>query len=320
MTTRKPTGVIVPMITPFTAAGAVDVVAVGRVVEHLITGGMDGLFLLGTTGESASMTARQKRDLVAAAVEAGRARLGIYAGISSNVQEEAVQAAHDYAALGVDALFVLPPHYYPVPDHALEDWLRQLLDRVPLDVLLYNIPLTTHVSIPMEVVERLADHPRLLGMKDSAGDRQQMLAALAIARQRAGFHVLAGTNKLFVEGLALGAHGIIPAAANLDPDVHRDLYRAVRAGQQEEVQRLAAAMGDVLAQFTCPTKGGNPGEVEGADGPPGTMRGARPAAAAHLGRLKGDNNENDNETSYRHLHGRPCGHRVGNCGQGIFQR
>lgn len=255
MTTRKPTGVIVPMITPFTAAGEVDAAAVGRVVDYLAAGGMDGLFLLGTTGESASMTARQKHDLVAAAVKAGRGRLGIYAGISSNVLADAVQAAHDYAELGVDALFVLRPHFYPVPDAALEDWFRQLLDRIPLDLLLYNIPLTTHVSIPMAVVERLADHLRLLGMKDSEPDLERLGAALAIAQRRADFHVLAGTNKLFVDGLALGAAGIIPAAANLDPAVHRDLCRAVLAGQDEEVRRLTEAMKAVLAQYTCPTLG-----------------------------------------------------------------
>ena len=255
MTAREPTGVIVPMITPFTAADAVDAAAVGRVVEHLIAGGMDGLFLLGTTGESASMTVRQKRDLVDAAVKAGRGRLGIYAGISSNVLEEAVQAASDYAELGVDALFVLPPSFYPIPDDALEDWFRQLLDRSRLELLLYNIPLTTHVSIPMGVVERLADHPRLLGMKDSDPDRERLLASLAIAKDRPGFHVLVGTNKLFAEGLALGAHGIIPAAANLAPGVHRDLYRAVRASQHDEVQRLTVAMGEVLAQYGCPTLG-----------------------------------------------------------------
>jgi dihydrodipicolinate synthase/N-acetylneuraminate lyase len=255
MTTRKPTGVIVPMITPFTATGDVDAAAVGRVVEYLAAGGMDGLFLLGTTGESASMTARQKRDLVAAAVKANRGRLGIYAGISSNVLAEAVQAADEYAKLGVDALFVLPPNFYPVPDAALVDWFRQLLDRVPLDLLLYNIPLTTHMSLPMTVVEHLAGHPRLLGLKDSEPNRERLLASLAIAGQRPGFHVLVGTNKLFVDGLALGAHGIIPAAANLEPGVHRDLHRAVRAGQQAEVQRLTAAMNAVLARYACPTLG-----------------------------------------------------------------
>lgn len=255
MTARKPTGVIVPMITPLTAAGDVDVAAVGRVVDYLADGGMDGLFLLGTTGESASMTVKQKRDLVAAAVKATRGRMGTYAGISSNVQAEAVQAAQSYADMGVDALFVLPPNFYPVPEAAVENWFQQLLDRVPLDVLLYNIPMTTHVSIPMSVVERLANHPRLLGMKDSEPARERLVASLAIARNRPGFHVLVGTNKLFVEGLTLGADGIIPAAANLEPGVHRDLYRAIRAGQQDEVQRLTAAMNEVLARYAAPTLG-----------------------------------------------------------------
>ncbi|MBM4144345.1 MAG: dihydrodipicolinate synthase family protein [Lentisphaerae bacterium] len=255
MTIRKPTGVIVPMITPFSAAGDVDAAAVGRVVDYLAAGGMDGLFLLGTTGESASMTVKQKRDLVAAAVKAVRGRMAIYAGISSNVLAEAVQAAHEYADLGVDALFVLPPNFYPVPEAALEDWFRQLLDRVPLDLLLYNIPLTTHISLPMAVVERLADHPRLLGIKDSEPDTGRLHAALAIAKRRPGFHVLSGTNKLFVEALAQGAHGIIPAAANLEPVVHRDLCRAVRAGQQEDVERLKASMNEVLARYNGPTLG-----------------------------------------------------------------
>lgn len=255
MTKGKPTGVIVPMITPFTGTGAVDVAAVGRLVEHLVAGGIDGLFLLGTTGESASMTVRQKRDLVDAALDANHGRLGVYAGISSNVLEDAVQAAIDYAELGVDALFVLPPNYYPIPEDALENWFRQLLDRVPLDVLLYNIPLTTHVSIPMAVVERLASHPRLLGMKDSAPDRERLLTSLEIAKHRPGFHVLVGTNKLFVEGLALGAHGIIPSAANLEPGMHRDFYRAVRAGQKDEVQQLTAALEEVLALYSCPALG-----------------------------------------------------------------
>jgi 4-hydroxy-tetrahydrodipicolinate synthase len=255
MTTRKPTGVIVPMITPFTADGTVDAPAVGRVVDYLAEGGMDGLFLLGTTGEAASMTARQKRDLVAAAVAAGRTRLNLYAGISSNVLADALQAADEYAALGVDGLFVLPPHFYPVPEAALEEWFWQLLDRVPLDLLLYNIPMTTQISIPMAVVDRLADHPRLLGMKDSEADRERLVASLAIARRRPGFHVLVGTNKLFVEGLTLGAHGIIPAAANLEPAVHHDLCRAIRAGHQDEVRRQTTAMNEVLARYAAPTLG-----------------------------------------------------------------
>jgi 4-hydroxy-tetrahydrodipicolinate synthase len=158
------------MITPFTPAGAIDEPAVARIVELLVSNRIAGVFPLGTTGESASIHPDEKRRVVAATVEANRGRAMVYAGIASNCFRESVDAAIACKAMGVDCVVAHMPSYYPINDEEIEAYFRKLADAVPLPLISYNIPVTTHHHIALDVVDRLRSHPNIVAIKDSAND------------------------------------------------------------------------------------------------------------------------------------------------------
>ena len=162
----KYSGVVVPMVTPFTPAGGIDEPAVGRIVDHLIGSGIGGIFPLGTTGESASIHSNDRRQLVAATVKHVNDRATVYAGISGNCFRESVDAAAAYKALGVAAVVAHMPSYYPLSDAEIEAYFLRLADSVALPLVLYNIPATTHHSISLDSVDRLRKHANIVAIKD----------------------------------------------------------------------------------------------------------------------------------------------------------
>ena len=166
---KRFSGVIVPMITPFTKEGRIDLDAARRITEHLVTNGVS-VFVLGTTGESASIPDSARPAFVKAVVDQVAGRALVYAGISGNSFITSVDLAKRYFDMGVDAVVAHPPHYYPLtPEHILR-YYEALADAIPGPLILYNIPPTTHISIPLEVIEKLSYHPNIVGVKDSEGD------------------------------------------------------------------------------------------------------------------------------------------------------
>ncbi|HSV15872.1 MAG TPA: dihydrodipicolinate synthase family protein, partial [Tepidisphaeraceae bacterium] len=211
-------GVVVPMVSPFTPAGRIDEPAVGRIVAHLLKGGVAGIFPLGTTGESASIRREDKRQLVSATVHAVHGRAMVYAGIAGNCFAESIDAAAEYRQLGADAVVAHVPSYYPLNDCEIETYFERLADQVPLPLVLYNIPVTTHHHIALDVVDRLRNHPNIVALKDSANDGHRLTELLHRTGGRGGWPVLVGTSAQFTHGLKLGAVGLVPSGGHLVPD------------------------------------------------------------------------------------------------------
>jgi dihydrodipicolinate synthase/N-acetylneuraminate lyase len=235
---RKFCGVVVPMISPFTRDGAIDVPAAGRIAEHLVAGGVGGVFPLGTTGESASIHPTEKRKLVAATVKAVAGRATVYAGISGNCYKESVEAAAEYRDAGADALVAHPASYYPLGDGDIENYFRRLADAVPLPLVLYNIPATTHHTIAIDTVLRLRDHGNIVAIKDSANDPQRITQLLQATGGRGGFPVLLGCSVLFSHGLKAGAVGLVPSGAHLVPDLYQKMYIAAMDQRWQTVDEM----------------------------------------------------------------------------------
>ena len=238
-------GVIVPMVTPITPDGDVDAPAVRRIIDYLVTGGVHGVFALGTTGENTSVPVAMRERLVAATVEHVAERARVYAGISSNCLADSVAAAKVCARLGVDAVVAHLPTYYVLNAEKQLAYFGALADRIDLPLLLYNIPPTTHMTIPVEVIEKLSRHPSVVGIKDSGGDVAHLTTLLeCLGDARPDFAVLVGASVLVAQGLALGADGIVPAQGNLIPAACRALFdRAVegdRDGAEACQQRIDA--------------------------------------------------------------------------------
>jgi 4-hydroxy-tetrahydrodipicolinate synthase len=228
------------MISPFTPAGAIDEPAVGRVVDHLIKGGVSGVFPLGTTGEAASISVDDRQKLVAATVRAANKRAAVYAGIPSNCFRDSVDAAIAYKRLGVDAVVAHMPTYYPLSDADIEAYFLRLADSVPLPLVLYNIPVTTHHSIALDTVEKLTKHPNVVALKDSSGDRPRLTELLKRTGGRDGFAILLGSSACFTHGLRHGAVGLVPSGAHLVPDKYVAMFDAAMKDQWDVVEHLQA--------------------------------------------------------------------------------
>jgi dihydrodipicolinate synthase/N-acetylneuraminate lyase len=209
-------GVIVPMVTPVTPDGDLDEIAVPRIVDHMVAGGVHGVFVLGTTGENASVPAAMRERLVLVTVAHVGERARVYAGI------------------GVDAVVAHLPTYYALSAEEQLAYFSALADQIDLPLLLYDIPATTHMTIPVEVVEKLSCHPNVVGIKDSSGDITRLTTLLErLGDARPDFAVLVGAVDLSAQGLALGADGIVPSQGNLVPPLCRALFDRAVEGDQD---------------------------------------------------------------------------------------
>ena len=229
---NKCQGVIVPMVTPFTQEGNVDAKAVCAIAEHLIAGGMDGIFVLGTTGEAASISSEQKTKLVEVTVGHVKERAVVYAGISSNSLDESISAARVYVDLGADILVAHPPYFYPLSDEEIYSYFMKLADDAAGPLMIYNIPMTTGISISIEVAERLGCHERIVGLKDSERTEGRLEEAIERLCGRDDFSYVVGCAVLSAKAVGLGAAGIVPSSGNLEPGLYRSLFDNAQNGNE----------------------------------------------------------------------------------------
>ena len=234
------TGLVVPMVTPVTSARTLDEQSARRVVNWLIGAGVDGIFVLGTTGEAASAAQDLRVRLVALTLEQVDGRSRVYAGIGADCVAESLAAGREYLARGVDAVVAHPPAYFALNDAEVIAHYRQLADDLGGPLVLYNMPLTTHLSISMSAMRVLADHPLIVGAKDSENDPDRLGRIIAAFRGRPDFSVLIGPSSLAVQTLRCGADGVVPSSGNLVPHLWRDLVAHARAGRWPEALALQA--------------------------------------------------------------------------------
>jgi len=244
-------GAIVPMASPFTANGELDEPAAERIAAHLAENGV-GVFVLGTTGEGPSMSHAQRLRLVEIAVTTAAGRVPVLAGIGDNCAAASIDAAGEYLHCKVDAVVAQLPSYYPLTAAEMEAYFRSLAAAVPGPLVLYNIPSTTHMSVPIDVVTRLSSIANLVGFKDSeaTGDRPEQLAAAL--RGQEGFSIFMGVAAQTTRALRLGFDGTVPSAGNLAPQLWRDLLAAAAAGDWSRADVLQTEADAVGALYQGP--------------------------------------------------------------------
>ena len=234
------------MVTPVTPAGQLDEPAVERIMAFLLTGGVDGIFVLGTTGEGASVPRAFRRRLVERIVALAQRRARVYVGLDDQHPKD-VAAGNDYFHAGADAVVARPPIAFPL--EKLLPWFRSLLTGLEGPLILYNIPSTTNVSIPLEVLDQLIGHPNLAGIKDSENNLKRLEELLRRFGDQPEFAIFVGVGRLMARGLKLGAKGIVPSVGNLIPEVCRELCACARRGDWVEAERHARRMNDVSALY-----------------------------------------------------------------------
>lgn len=233
-------GIIPPLVTPLRGRDELDVAGLERLVEHVLDGGVHGLFLLGTTGEGPGLSHRLRRDLVARACRQVGKRVPVLVGITDSSTTEAVELAHAAAEAGAEALVMAPPYYYPTAAPELLDHIVRLAPELPLPLFLYNMPVHTKTVLEPGTVERAMDVPNIVGIKDSSGSMTYYHQLLRLRGRRPEWSVLMGPEELLAESVLLGGDGGVCGGANLWPRLYVDLYEAARRGDLEAARSLHA--------------------------------------------------------------------------------
>ncbi|MFV0605237.1 MAG: dihydrodipicolinate synthase family protein [Niabella sp.] len=245
MKNKKYTGIIVPAITPLTKSLQIDIAGVEKLFS-LLYNHQAVPFILGTTGEAASLSIQLKKNYIVAAAANKKPDTLLYAGISSNVLEESIEMADFCALHQVDAVVATLPSYYALTDTQMLEYFVRLADSISLPLFIYNIPATTHMSIPINIVEELSRHKNIVGVKDSERNEDRMKACLKISKDRNDFHYILGWAAKSAEALLLGADGLVPSTGNLYPDIYKKMLEAHTSGDEKtmyDMQKLSDTYG-----------------------------------------------------------------------------
>ncbi len=231
-------GVYPPIPTPFAADGSVATNELRQNLAWWVDTGLAGFVVLGSNGEYVALSEREKLEAIRITRESVTPAQSVLAGTGAESTGEAIRLSRAAAELGVDAVLVVTPHYYRtrMDAAALLTHYRAVADATPVPVLLYNVPANTGLDMAPDVVLQLAEHPNIVGMKDSSGNMPSMAAVLREGRD--DFVVFAGSAGFMLPALAIGAVGAIVAQANVAPRETVALYDAFIAGDLSTARAL----------------------------------------------------------------------------------
>jgi dihydrodipicolinate synthase/N-acetylneuraminate lyase len=234
---KKYRGIVVPAVTPLNADLTLDTASVERLLGHFRQHGAHP-FILGTTGEFPSLPGSLKIEYIKLAGRLKTASDQLYVGISSNCMADSLEHARIAFGEGADVVVCNIPSYYQLSETQILKYFESLADKIPGPMMIYNIPSTTHHSIPLPLIDQLSHHPNIVGLKDSERNEERLLAALQLWSGRQDFSHLLGWASRAAVTLLHGGDGLVPASANLSPGIYTDMLKAVTAGDIAQVHLL----------------------------------------------------------------------------------
>ncbi len=231
-------GIITPMLTPLVDPDNLDAGALGRLIEHLLLGGVSGLFILGSTGEAPGLSYRLRKEVIDRACSIVNGRRPVLVGITDTSSVESLGMAEYSARAGVSALVLSPPYYYSLSQGAFLGYLERFVPKLPLPLYLYNMPTYTKLAIAPETVRAAADIPNLYGLKDSSGERGYFRAVQQAVSGKPEFALLVGVEEVLAELVGFGAHGGVCGGSNLEPELYVRICDAAARGDRSAVEVL----------------------------------------------------------------------------------
>ncbi|MGC3022013.1 dihydrodipicolinate synthase family protein [Brevibacterium sp. FAM 24630] len=250
-------GIIPPLLTPRTAGGDIDRAGLAALVDHLISGGVHGIFVLGSSGEVPYLSNAERDLVLETALEAAAGRVPVLVGISEQTTVRVLEEADRLLAIGGDAAVVTTP-FYALSDAAeVERHLRSIAAHVSVPVFAYDVPVRTHMKMPLDVLVRLAEEGVIAGVKDSSGDDVGFRRLLLATKHLPDFAVFTG-HEVVTDGAMLGgAAGIVPGLGNVDPAGYVRIFDAAKSGDWSTV----VAEQDRVARLFDITGAATPGRV-----------------------------------------------------------
>lgn len=245
---KRFSGVVVPMITPLNDDFTVDVEAVKRII-HLFSKYNIHPLVLGTTGESTSINETESLRLVEAANSAKQANQCLYVGLVGNQVNDLILRGNSYINAGADCVVATLPSYYVLNNDQMILFYETLANKLSGPLMVYNITATTHMSIPLEVIEKLAQHNNIWGLKDSERDVNRMQTLINTYKHTKGFSYFCGWGAKSFESLQFGADGIVPSTGNYVPDMYFKLYEAAKQNQWNVVEHWQSETDNVARLY-----------------------------------------------------------------------
>ncbi len=247
-------GVIPALLIPFKEDGSVDHPLLEKQVEYLVSRGVQGIFINGSTGESAYVSTEEKAEIVRTVARVARGKTKLCAACIQPSTEQTLKELKVMEGLEPDFVVAVTPYYFKVDQSIILEHYRAIAARSPVPVIAYDIPSCTHNKIHLETILKIAEIPNITGIKDSSGDFITFCRAIsrdaAVNRNpKEGFSWIQGDDYLDAASLLMGAHGIVTGTGNVWIDPYLELYRAVRAGNHTaalECQKRINALCEVF--------------------------------------------------------------------------
>lgn len=241
-------GLGVALVTPFMPNGAIDFAAVAKIVDNLVNGGVDYILVLGTTGETPTLSSDERKALIRFVRDRVAGRVALMVGIGGNCTHDVVATLRTWDLRGYDAVLSVNPYYNKPNQEGLYQHFKAIAEASPLPVMLYNIPGRTGVNMTPETIARLAnDCQNIIGVKEASGDLAQMAKIKALLPS--DFLLISGDDGLTVEIVKLGGDGVISVLANAYPAQSKEFVRLALEGNTEEAEAKLKAFDSIIASL-----------------------------------------------------------------------
>lgn len=232
-------GIVPPLVTPLADRDKLDHAGTQRLLEHVIKGGVHGVFILGTTGEAPSLSYRLRREFIQLVCETVAHRVPVFVGVTDTSLVESLRLADFAKESGADAVVLSTPYYFPAGQTELIQYIADIVEEVPLPLMLYNMPSLTKVWFEVDTLRRLTQHKQIIGVKDSSGDMKYFQQILSLKEIRPDWSMFIGPEHLTAEAVAMGGDGGVNGGANIYPQLFVDLYNASITKQDQQIEVLS---------------------------------------------------------------------------------
>ena len=240
-------GTATALITPFTKDDKVDVKALCEIVERQIASGVDALVALGTTGEPATLSEEQKKQVVEVCIKQTRGRVPVIVGAGSNSTRHAIETCRMAQNLGADGLLVVTPYYNKCTQEGLVEHYCAIADSTSLPIICYNVSSRTGVNMLPETFARIATRKNVVGIKEASGNMEQIEKCLALCPGK----VISGDDALTLPIMAMGGLGVISVASNVCPKYVSDMAHYALDGEWARARKMQLALLPLISALFC---------------------------------------------------------------------
>lgn len=244
-------GIVPPLVTPLADDYNLDLLGLKKLIEHVLSGGVHGLFLLGTTGEGPSLSYELKYEMVKKSCEIIAGRVPVLVGITDTSFAESIRLAKHAAAYGADAVVLAPPYYFPAGQAELLEYFEHLAPKLALPLFLYNMPSMTKVTIDVDTLRQASEIDNIIGFKDSGGNMIKYHEYIRVMQDEPNFSMLIGSEELLGESVLFGGHGGVAGGANIKPRLFVDMYEAAVAGDLDKTKKLQKEIFILRKLYSC---------------------------------------------------------------------